>query len=280
VEFPLKFYENCFHSETYNNFATTPICFSGPYREPDLLTALSQLNSIRNFGGCYLQTRLALEEHNSLPKNEQMIISYRTVYNLQTDLSFSDWLHLMKRDSRVRFKKAMTDLNAGILIPTFYDFHDTVEPKVIDEIWRIYATNSLKNNFSSSYKFTAKQFHQLVQDPAWCLLTINLETEIVGFAIIGDAEIELDYSFAIAQDSPYEVSRALIICSFERAGNKQKQLCLGAGIYEGDKLSAFKARMGSAPKKYLNLKLISDNLLAEVGAEYFYKYQNERWPLG
>lgn len=281
IKFPIVFSNSKAHSSNFSLYAITPICLSGPILVEHLYEALAKLKDVEKFGGTYLQTRLDFDKvsRNLLSANN-IHISYRTVYELDTGLAQEQWFQLMKRDSKSRFKKVLKDLNDNTLSCDFHDFNTIVNDATITDIYQIYQTTANLKGFGSSYQFSGNDFANLLADNSWALLAIRQEGKMLGFAILGDTSKDIDYTFAATTKSAFDISRALILCAFNISKNLKKNLCLGGGISENDELAIFKQRMGSSTTKFLNLKLISSPLLDEVGDRYFNEYECKRWPNG
>lgn len=260
------------------DFFWTPICLSGPRDAQEVVKALVALRNIENFGGAYIQTRVALDEMPTVHSFRKHHISYRTIFQLDTFSSESDWFNSMKRDSKSRFKKAFTLISQkNVAIQNYLDLEE-VDPKVLIECYEIYMETSEIKNFHDNYKFDYKDFVGLLTSNLWYLSTLRCGGDILGFSIIGNTTHDLDYTFAASKTSQYDVSRMLILNAFRLGKRYQKNVCLGGGIFEGDALEEFKCRMGTKSVKLANIKLVGNHLIDDVGDDNFSNLELRRWP--
>lgn len=261
------------------DFFLTPICLSGPQNLNDLVHVIKMFQSFDRFGGAYVQTRIERQKTIEL-KSERIdwIPGYRTAFYLRHSWSKDSWIRSMRRDSRSRFNKALKDFTSKNISIERYSFSEGIEFQVAEELANLYLLTADQKNFRKSYRFEALDFWEVLNDNSWCLHIVRQKSNIIGFSIIGDTGIELDYTFSVSMPSKIDVSRLLIYFGFCLAKSEQKDLCLGGGIIENDNLSSFKLRMGSEPVKLVNLKLICKNLLHDIGRNNFQAYQNKRWP--
>ena len=280
LKFPIHFWTSNYNSsETKYKFICTPICLSGPRSFEELHMEISKFNKIDHFGGAYIQTRAKLTSINDIQETyNDKIVSYRTVYYLLHTWSMDDWYSRMKRDSRSRFKKLAEYCDVSHITIERVSFGESIDGELATQLSSKYHLTASERNFSSSYRFSAEQFLSLLNDPSWALIVVHANNDVIGFCIIGETEVDWDYTFAVSRPFHFDVSRLLIKKAFEFAKENNKNLCLGGGISENDQLSDFKSRMGTEAVRLANFKIISDKLLSFIGHSRFISYKTRRWP--
>ncbi|MEK9669509.1 MAG: hypothetical protein VW421_00745 [Gammaproteobacteria bacterium] len=264
-------------------FYVTPICLSGFTKISDLGVVIEHLKLKKpNFGGCYIQTRVEysdlVESSGSLDVN--MILGHRTVLSVDLSITRQKWFSIMKSDAKARFKKCEQHLAEGDLEVIWIDFGDVPSVGLIKRMHQLYMMKAKQLSFASRYRFTFEQWQHLLADDCWASCLVMLGGFLIGFAVIGRAGDDYDYTFAVAESYNHcDLSRVLLLSTFDQLSGPgvRAELCIGGGISEGDSLEQFKKRMGTKEKHYCNIKYVIPSIyektLSIVG-----DLKRNRWP--
>ena len=192
---------------------------------------------------------------------------YRTNFYFNLTLNEADLLKNLKKDARQRLKKAIKNISIKL-----------VEDCVSECFYRNYARISLKNLFSSDYKFTNDQLSGFSNIGNIKYIELQSGGQFVAGGFFGFNHAEVDYLYGANSECYPDSIRLLIweaIKYFKILGFKE--LYIGGGISENDSLASFKSRLGCNARKCDTLRAVLNVTKAE---KYMLSEYSDKWYSG
>ncbi|MEM0909986.1 MAG: hypothetical protein AAGJ37_03370 [Pseudomonadota bacterium] len=263
--------------------AVTPICFSGPTKgdASRIVNTIIEHNPAVAAG--FIQTRIEGNGdetadailHRSHEEQAAIYEDFRTNYRIPLHLGVDELKSRMKRDSRSRVNKLKGCMDTFTI--------DTDKSKQnIQSFTDLYKHTASKNSFSHAYCFEYEDWDTLLQNPLWYLVTLHKDNVMVGGAVLASVPDGFDYAFMAYDDASPDLSRLLILVSYEFASSlhdDEGYFYLGGGISEEDALARFKISMGGEAIKFKRIKFAQTrDLLPSISQHELKAQMSMRWP--
>ena len=255
----------------------TPICMSGPFKiEPggDFDEIEKQINKL---SAGFIQTRQLINEPFYAGFQQEKDWFYhqdvRTNYVVPFGLDEDTFLQSMKRDSRARVKKLLSERDS-------FELKKTSEKQDVEFFSNLYENNANRLKFSPAYRFNTKNWTSLLNEDMWNLYILYYQGKAVAGCVTADYEDGIDYTFMAYQVSKMDFSRAMILYLYLHLSEHcMGDFSMGGGITEGDALATFKLSMGAVAQPLLRLKFINLSILRnKVSLSELKQAMLKRWP--
>lgn len=256
-----------------HKFLITPICFSGGHKidfEAELLSG--ELGNMDVSGG-FIQSRKVGEEKGSLLRKGDLYIyiDTRTNYRIPLNIDDTEYLNILKRDSRTRLKKIIQGKNSYCIK------RYVKESEILSKFSAMYDQTSKRLGFGRSYKFNKTDWESLLKSRFWDLYVLYQNEDIIAGCIIATIETGYDYTFMAYDKETPDAPRSLIY--FLRSYLKTDSsifLDLGGGIEDNDSLATFKISMGGFKTPFQRCRYGKTKLFRNIDSAY--NMLNQRWP--